>query len=167
MNHLAHKLKSQSKERNQMLQLQRWEHARHAFDNPTRLWAKFKAVLVIVAHNHNDWEAQERFGRLAKEVNRVFYALSNILGAQERRIDVWQITKVVDLVVIKSNKLHHITIRTVNVSLYKMNQKGREQADFLSGELYNANASDSIKPPSLQRIPQLGAKSAMLEIEIR
>jgi len=150
-----------------MLQLQRWEHTRHTFDDPTCLRAKFKAILVIVAHDHNDWEAQERFGRLAKEVNRVFYALSNILGAQERRIDAWQITKVADLVVIKSNKLHHVTIRTINVSLYKMNQKRREQADFLSGELYNASASDSIKPPSSQRVPQVGAKSAMLEIEIR
>jgi hypothetical protein len=48
-----------------------------------------------------------------------------------------------------------------------MNQKGREQADFSSGELYNASASDSIKPPSSQHVPQVGAKLAMLEIEIR
>jgi len=122
---------------------------------------------MIVSHNHNDWEAQKWFGRLAKEVNRVFYALSNILGAQEHRIDAQQITKVANLVVIKSNKLHHVTIRTINVSLYKMNQKGREQADFLSGKLYNVSALDSIKPPSSQHVPQVGAKSAMLEIEIR
>ena len=34
----------------------------------------------------------------------------------------------------------------------------------MSGDLYKERASDSWKPPSSQRIPQVGAKSAILEL---
>ena len=66
--------------------------------------------LKSTPYNHNNGKAEERFGRLAKEMNSISDALSIILNTQKRRINARQITKVTNLVAVKNDETGQVSI---------------------------------------------------------
>ena len=88
---------------------------------------------MIVSGGDDDWEAQERNGRTAKDMNHIFTETAWVFDAQKTGINMRKIANSSNFVMAESDKVLNIS----KWLLMQTQQNDKLFPHFISGELYN------------------------------